>query len=341
MAWMKTIDSGKDDEITDVIQTFDGGYAIAGGFSNVACNRASHFPTTPKIIWLSEKGDIVAEREYTSELKDTYGYENSIKGIVQTMDNGFYIISQRGMILKTNPSGIPGNKPLDNKVIHGNIELKSVIRTSEGGSAIAGVIYDSQPFVAKLDREGNQSWFTKISNENFSKVISLIELPGNSGYIGQGQSSARIRPLFKLDNDGRIENTSAINLIKDVYQIHSIPEGFAVFSMNQSMNNTFEVLSYTDEGNAITTTFLENITPDARIIADESSYFSVTVTGSFYPVNSTVHAQKLDSNGKTIWDRRVTTFDKKNKYLVNVRNVIATSDGGYLIVLAIEKQKSC
>jgi hypothetical protein len=123
MAWMKTIDSGKDDEITDVIQTFDGGYAIPGGFSNVACNRASHFPTTPKIIRLSEKGDIVWEREYTSELKDKYGYENSIKGIIQTMDSGFYIISQRGMILKTNPSGIPGNKPLDDKVIHDNNEV--------------------------------------------------------------------------------------------------------------------------------------------------------------------------------------------------------------------------
>jgi hypothetical protein len=195
-----------------------------------------------------------------------------------------------------------------------NNEVKSVIRTSDGGSAIAGVIYDSQPFVAKLDREGNQSWFTKISNENFSKAISLIELPGNSGYIGQGQRSTSVRPLFKLDKDGRIENTSAINLIRNVYQIRSIPEGFAAFSLNQRMNNTIEVLSYTDEGNAIKTTFLENITPDARITADDSSYFSVTVTGSFNPVNATVHAQKSDSNGETIWDRRVITFDKKNKY---------------------------
>jgi hypothetical protein len=232
-----------------------------------------------------------------------------------------------------------------------------VIRTSDGGSAFAGFVHRCQiidvteecsgtndndkPFVAKLDRDGNKVWFTKMQSDNFWNVISLIELPKDHGYIGLGQGTTITHPLFKLDKNGLDVNSSSINSTDDVYKIQAAPDGFLAFAINGSMNSIIDISSYTDEGNKTKTTVLENITNteapsyhDLTIATRDDSYFSINVNGS------SIHAQKLDSNGKPVWDRQVISYTT-DMALVHICKLIETNDGGCLIVLGVEKQKSC
>ena len=63
VAWTKVIDSGKDDEMTDIIQTSDGGYILAGGYSK--CNDTDQFPSIPVLTRLFPDGKIQWVQEYS------------------------------------------------------------------------------------------------------------------------------------------------------------------------------------------------------------------------------------------------------------------------------------
>jgi hypothetical protein len=71
-SWTHTIDSGKDDLISDMLQTPDGNYIIAGGNSVVLCNVWSHNPTTPTLIWMSSNGDIIDQKDYNYGVPDGF-----------------------------------------------------------------------------------------------------------------------------------------------------------------------------------------------------------------------------------------------------------------------------
>ena len=57
--WSTTIDSGKDDYATAIIETSDGGYAIAGWLS-----EKHGYPNNPRIIRLDTVGRIVWDRTW-------------------------------------------------------------------------------------------------------------------------------------------------------------------------------------------------------------------------------------------------------------------------------------
>ena len=62
------------------------------------------------------------------------------------------------------------------------------------------------------------------------------------------------------------------------------------------------------------------------------------------PITTTLYAHKLNHNGQLIWDREVTFFPYQGPYRgdsIYFRNLIETADGGYLMILEIEKARPC
>lgn len=365
MAWMKTIDSGKDDEATDVVQTSNGGYVIAGGYSTPRCNSRSHLSTTPKIIQLSNNGDIIWEREYPSELTAKSRDDNSIKGLVQMPDNGFYIILQDGKVVKISSLGILQTIRLHDTNVLNKTDVESFIRTHDGGSAIAGFTFhcelnregieqcpyssnDFRAFVEKLDRYGNISWSQAYDDSGFSIISNIVELKDDKGYVSVMKNNSN-NSLVILDNTGDIINSSLFRSADYHYNIQSGINGFSVFT-DKIINNTYEEYSYNNEGMNIGTKYINNyrmglVPTNYNIHAGSSDmdYLSLNKVQTDIggqPTMTTIHVLKSNSDGTLVWDRQVTSYAMERDR-INLRGLIETSDGGYLMVLGIEKTQSC
>jgi len=367
-AWMKTIDSGKDDEVTAVIQTSDGGYAIAGGYSTPLCNQWTHFPTTPKIIRLSGEGDIVWEREYSHESRQVHNVPNFMSGIIQSPDNGFFALSRYGTIMQINSSGSIIQIRLHNAGDINNTQISSTARTDDGGMAIAGFtmkcLSNKRPecapddtsyraFVEKLDPVGNITWSHSYSEQGFIQASSIIELINDRSFLTtmlKQNSNSYSNSYVFLNSNGLVRNISSGSSIMPGYQIQTIPEGFSVFSVNPNLNNTLIEYSYTNEGFLINTKNLMNIshhdTPpdqDRTIITRDRNYISTNLVESGAGTKSpttTVNLKELNQDGLINWDRKVSSFEKGKMY-IHIRDIIETDDGGYLLILGVEKTRAC
>lgn len=361
--WMKMINSGKDDEVTDVIQTTDGGYTVAGGYSTSMCNKWSHFPTTPKIIRLSDKGDIIWEKEYISEMTDKAGYADPILGLVQKPDTGYYLISEHGSILNIGPSGIFSSRQLHDTDVLKRTDVKSIFRTRDGGSVIAGFTFqcrfneriecpadrrDFQAFIEKLDPNGNSSWFRTYEDQDFFIVSQIIELNDDRVFVSI-MESAKNESLVILDKNGVIQNSSFIGQDLLFYRMQPKNDGFVVFCLNRPMNFTYENYYYTSEGVRTRTISagnnkIEYASGDLNSTTGmDSMSFLILKSGQFAfsaRPETNISLVKKTGDGKTIWEQQLGPFSTDNNH-VHIRHLIGTSDGGYLIVLGIEKTLAC
>jgi hypothetical protein len=140
--WIQTYGGDGYDRAEAVIQTSDGGYAIAG--------RTGSFGSGGYEFWLI-KTDSLGNIEWNK----TYG-SGSAYSVVQTSDGGYAIAGS--MLVKTDSEGsIQWSQPYE----YGS--PRCVVQTSDGGYALAGtqmVIADDAPtgsyaWIIKTDSEGN------------------------------------------------------------------------------------------------------------------------------------------------------------------------------------------
>lgn len=359
-AWNQTIESGKNYNIYDVLQTSDGGYALGGLISTPLCNPQcnGYENSTPTIIRLSNNGEVVSELDFPSELKDKSGHMYPILGLVQTPDNGFYAISETGTILSISPSGTSrGSRFIDTSSLN-KTEITSITRTHDGGSIISGYTVpcflkyngveeceifpkDFRKFVEKLDQYGNTTWFRSDTDSGFSGIDQIIALNDDQGYASVMKNSSN-NSLVMLDKNGTIVNSSEISLENYSYKLQPVTRGFSAF-ISQNINNTHPIYYYDDFGIRTNTVMLNNSYDSGPTIAtSDSGYLSVNQVGLFFDVpkpTTVIHVLKTNDNGNLLWDRQVSSF-VTDPYNVHIRNQIETSDGGYLIVLGIEKKGS-
>ena len=332
-AWIKTIDSGKNYVMNDALQTSDGGYALEGISSTPFCNPQckGYENWTPTILRFSKTGELISEWRFPSELEEKPGQYLPV-GLVQTHDNGFYTISDTGIILFIDQNGtITGTRFPDTDP---QKKIQSFIRTRDGGSALT---YNA--FVEKLDPNGRTSWTGNYSALGFSVVDQIAELDNDRGYASVMTSNAN-NSVVVIDNNGRIVNSSLINMDTYQYYLQTEPEGFSVFG-DRIINSTYPVYRY--DNNGIMIDAMRNFTygPQATIVTSDSGYVSVRKTLDFgTPKAATIiSAQKLDRSGEVVWDRQVIT-STVDMYSIHTRNMLETSDRGYLIVLGIESKGS-
>ncbi|MGD2066976.1 MAG: right-handed parallel beta-helix repeat-containing protein, partial [Candidatus Bathyarchaeota archaeon] len=172
-----------------VIQTSDGGYAIAG-------------VTDGQCLLL--KTDSSGSREWTQ----TYG-NGSFSSIVQTADEGYALAGSGDSInfVKTDSEGnIQWSRHYNNSGVP--FHINSVIQTSEGGYALAGWTSENPyslewDWTVKTDSYGDIMWSKTFGLSRGNSLVQEILQAPDGGYV-----LAANQNISKLDSAGNIQWTN-------------------------------------------------------------------------------------------------------------------------------------
>lgn len=175
--WTKTIDSGRDDIVTDILQAPDGSYLVAGGQSDALCNKWSHTQTTPVLIWISDSGEVLRTKTYDGSVPDGFiaidpgsdgGYQvTTLNGSIWTLDQSGTVIT---VTIPNQASPVSPPKTGPKSLVRCN-ESPSCTETGNGGYVIVDRIEETR--VNKEDRwiryqaerisaNGSYAWRTDI-----------------------------------------------------------------------------------------------------------------------------------------------------------------------------------
>jgi len=297
LQWTKTIGGPKDDWGQSLIQTSDGGYAIAGATKSFGAGEWDVY-----VVKLDAHGNL----QWTK----TIGGKNNDWGrsLIQTSDGGYAIAGKTESfgagytdvyVIKLDAKGnlqwikTIGGEGLD--------DGSSIIQTSDGGYAIAGsasfgaedyegvcVFYDV--YVVKLDANGNLQWTRTIGQEGTEWGESLIQT-SDGGYAIAGTYGL-------VDYEGIHP--------ADVYVVKLDAKG------NLQWTKTIGGPDY-EEGNSL-------------IQTSDGGYAIAGFTYSFGAGKTDVYVVKLDAHGNLQWTKTIGGPDYEGG-----TSLIQTSDGGYAI----------
>jgi len=224
LQWTKTIGGKKEDVGFSLIQTSDGGYAIAGATTSFGAGGWDAY-----LVKLDANGNLQWTKTIGGK-EDDKGYS-----LIQTSDGGYAItgytksfgaggwdvyvvkLDANGNLQWTKTIGGPGNE----------IGF-SLIQTSDGGYAITGPTYSfgaggADVYVVKLNANGNLQWTTTIGGKEEDVGISLIQTSDGGYAIAGSTTSSGVGEadfyVVKLDANGKPQWTKTIgaknkNLIK-------------------------------------------------------------------------------------------------------------------------------
>jgi hypothetical protein len=198
MEWNQTYEGTGIDAAYSLLQTSDGGYAIAG--------YTSSFGAGDYDFWL-----VKTNSTGYMEWNRTYGgseTEDIARSLIVTPDGGYAIVGDAdygagdSWLVKTDELGnIEWNQTYEESIA-------SVIVTSDGGYAIAG----KKLWFVKTDESGAVEWNQTYRREELETATSIVEL-SDGGYViagnkqrpfGDMKAESDLR-LFKIDKFGNME----------------------------------------------------------------------------------------------------------------------------------------
>jgi hypothetical protein len=212
--WNKTYGRANDDGAFSIVQTGDGGFALAG-------NTYSFSGGNNTDIWLI-KTDIYGREDWNKTFggaKDDFGYS-----VIQTGDGGYALIGitnssgagyEDAWLIKTDASG---NKLWDRTYGSSlNDEAYYVVQTKDGGYAIAGStvcvgagFWDA--WLIKTDSYGNTQWSQTYGGVSDDQITSMVMtedgfvLTGPTNTFGAGEWDA-----WLLEVSGNKQHSASAN----------------------------------------------------------------------------------------------------------------------------------
>jgi len=188
LIWARTIGGGSADWAYSIVQTTDGGYAVAGLTYSYGGGNGDFF-----IIKLASDGSLTWARTFGGTGAD------AAYSMVQTADGGYAVAGATAsygagnndcLVLKLNPDGSPawaktyGGANRD--------DAWSIIQTPDGGYAVLGWCWSfgagSADFLLlKLDASGNISWAKTYGGDSTEWGYSIIRT-SDGGYAIGGNS---------------------------------------------------------------------------------------------------------------------------------------------------------
>ena len=204
--WEKTYGGSNGDVFKSLIQTTDGGYAVAGYTYSCGAGHSDGW-----LLKLDSQGNKLWEKTYGGRMYDV------VESLIQTPDGGYMAAIRTGAASAGDADGwllkldSQGNK-LWEKTYGGNDwdSLTSLVYTLDDGYMIAGYTNSygaghSDGWLLKLDSQGNKLWektFGGSERDSFSSLISTSDagfvLAGNTRSKGTGEANAWI---IKLDSE--------------------------------------------------------------------------------------------------------------------------------------------
>ena len=212
ITWNKLLGGGSEEQVSDIKQTIDGGYVVAG-YSRSSANGdvtgVNHGSEDYWIVKLDALGAIV-----WNKLLGGTGIEYAT-GIQQTTDGGYIIAgysssSANGDVTATNHGGFDdwivkldaNGNIVWNKLLGGNLweVATSIQQTTDGGYIVAGYSQSSANgdvtgvnhgsydyWIVKLDATGNITW-NKLLGGASEEQVSGIKQTIDGGYVVAGYS---------------------------------------------------------------------------------------------------------------------------------------------------------
>lgn len=318
--WMKSFGAFKG---WSVVQTVDGGYAIAG--ENATYKDRGYGDYAPLLIKTDSQGELQWAKTYGL----SYGVSGIAYSVVQTKDLGYALCGQgsEGWVLKTDASG----NAQWNKTFGSGLTC-TAIQTSDESYLLAGYYYpdyanNNIPILLKTDKNGNLLW-----NKTFSSGpswIRAVQEASDGGYVVAGTWEGDFW-FAKTDIDGNL----LLNLTYHYYD--SWQNGPQTFNSIGRTADGGYILSGDDVGSAWL--FKTNSNGDEEwhqsYVVGDSGYPTFvsameTTNGGFIAAgsyNSLALLVRFDTSGAYQWN---TTYGQGNSDIAT--SVIATKDGGYVV----------
>jgi hypothetical protein len=185
MQWSRTFGTSDDDYGRSVIQTSDGGYAIAGYTYSYGDGSVD--------VWLI-KTDASGAEEWSQVFGGSgaeYGYS-----VAQTSDGGYVIAAESALddfwLIKTDASG--GEMWSYTYGGSGSDAARSVAVAADGGYIVAGTTYSYGPgygkmWLVKTDASGTEEWNAFYGGANYEDGLS-VAVTSDGGYIVTGDTGS-------------------------------------------------------------------------------------------------------------------------------------------------------
>jgi hypothetical protein len=208
LQWTKTIGGKKEDIGFSLVQTADGGYAIAGFTQSFGAGKWDVY-----VVKLDANGNL----QWTKTIggpKDDQGFS-----LIQTSDGGYAVAGFTKSfgageadvyVVKLDANGnLQWTKTIGGEYFDGG---SSLIQTADGGYAIAGATQSFgagllDVYVVKLDAHGKPQWTKTIGTKNENLTRSSIIQTSYGSYVIAGSTSSfgageRDVYVVKLDKNG-------------------------------------------------------------------------------------------------------------------------------------------
>ncbi len=314
--WSKTYGGQSNDIAHALVQTSDGGYALAG--------QTNSFGAGLSDVWL-----VKTDANGNMEWNQTYGGANDdwAEALVQTNNGGYAVAGS------TSSYGVGGNDfwlvKIDaagnmewNKTYGGTADevTEALIQTDDGGYALVGPTqsfgagnYDF--WLVKTDASGNASWNRTFGGINMEWAECLVET-GDGGYAAAGATwsfgagNADVW-LVKTDALGNEEWNKTYGGLRDD-MAHALIQtgdgGYAIASYSESIGagmSDFWLVKTDADGNIEwnkTYGGASSDWPQAIVQADDGGYAMVGYTESYGAGESDSWLIKTDASGNALWN---------------------------------------
>jgi uncharacterized delta-60 repeat protein len=343
LEWQKTFGGSDSDQAHSLIQTTDGGYAVAGETRSYGAGGSDFW-----VIKLNSDG--------RKEWEKTFGGSNhdSAYSLIQTIDGGYALTGDTDSfgadcsdfwVIKLNSDG----RKEWQKTFGGSHcdRAHSLIQTTDGGYAVAGITYSCYScgaggrdfWVIKLNSDGRKEWEKTFGGGDHDWAYSLIQtidggyaLAGQKGSYGAGGLDFWV---IKLNGNGKKEWEKTFGGSHCDWAdslIQTTDGGYAVAGTTCSYGaggSDFWVIKLNSDGRKEwQKTFGGSDSDQAHslIQTTDGGYAVAGTTCSYGAGNWDFLVIKLDGNGKKEWEK---TFGGGDDDWAD--SLIQTTDGGYAL----------
>ncbi len=331
--WNKTYGGISIDASTDIYQTLDGGYILAGFTDSFGVNISGFGILAVK---LNSNGEIQWQKVY--KVNNYFDIVNTCK---QTADGGYILAgftlpfsssTAMALILKLDSQG----NVVWNRIYNEVIEFKSIQQTLDAGYIVCGNTH-----ILKLTSAGDVSWnYCVVSTYENPVELDRIQQTTDGGYVASGyirHNQQQDVLVLKFDGDGNMvwQKVYLGSGLGGIYQTtdgeYFVTGSFIAHAMGETDAMLWKLNS---EGNILWQKAYDVGEYDCNFTSiQKAANGGYLVGGAFSPAlrNGDLWLLMLDNNGEVLWQK---TYGGSGYDCVS--SIRSTSDGGFVVLANTE-----